>query len=155
MSTLSVNTLQRQSGSNAPDGVRLLTQQTRTDVNRTLSGDSGWITHLSGSVTLPKQSNVIVQTNFGMTREAGSVEAFARLQWAGTVYYGYCMSKQSTANHGGAASGSFHFANQAAGTYAWELQVRNTQGGTTCILNYWDGGDAVRNGDDVVIWYQG
>ena len=155
MSTLSVNTLQRQSGSNAPDGVRLLTQRTSTNTNRTLSGDSGWITHLSGSVTLPKQSNVLVQANFGHTYESGSVQGFARLNWAGTTYYGFCMSKQSTANSGGAASGGFHFANQAAGTYAWALQVRITQGGTTVILNYWDGGDSVRNNDDVVIWYQG
>ena len=155
MSTLSVNTLQRQSGSNAPDGVRLLTQQTRTDVNRTLSGDSGWVTHLSGSVTLPKQSDVLVQVNFGMTYEAGSVEAFARLNWGGTTYYGFCFARQSDRNHGGAAGGSFRFASQSAGTYAWTLEVRNPVGGTTSILNYWDAGDAQRNNDDVTIWFQG
>jgi hypothetical protein len=131
-------------GSTGAQGVTgigpLLFTSNATGSNRSLNGDSGWQTHLSGTVSLSKTSNILVIATFSMTYEVGSVQSMCRLIFNGGDYGGFCFSKQSTANMGGSASGTWTFSNFGAGNYSYELQVRNTQGGTTTICNYWDGG---------------
>lgn len=140
MSTLRVGAVQDVATTGLPDGVRLLYAAGVTGSNRTLNGDSGWVSHISGSFSPSKISNVLVTATFSMTYESGAVQSVCRLLVDGNDYGGFCFSKQSTANQGSSASGTWHFPAVNAGTHTYDLQVRNTQGGTTCILNYWDAG---------------
>jgi hypothetical protein len=140
MSTIKCNELQDTAGTGSPNGARLLYSSNVTGSNRTLNGDSGWVSHMSGTFSPSRISNVLVTATFSMTYESGAVQASCRLLVDGTDYGGFCMSKQSTANMGGSASGTWHFSSVSAGSHTYDLQVRNTQGGTSCILNYWDAG---------------
>lgn len=155
MSTLRTNAIQNTAGTGIPDGARLLYTGNATTANRSLAGDSGWVSHMSGTFTPSKISNVLVTATFSMTYESGAVEAICRLLIDGTDYGGFCMSKQSTANAGASASGTWHFPSVAAGSHTYDLQVRNAIGGTTCILNYWDAGvNVIYSRDTIMFIYQ-
>jgi hypothetical protein len=140
MSTLKANAIQNTAGTGIPDGARLLYSANNTGGNRTLNGDSGWVSHMSGTFSPSKISNVLVTATFSMTYESGAVQTVCRLLIDGIDAGGFCMSKQSTANSGASASGTWQFAAVTAGSHTYDLQVRNTQGGTTCILNLFAGG---------------
>lgn len=140
MSTLRTSSITNTAGTGIPDGARLLYAANATIANRSLGGDSGWVSHMSGSFAPSKISNVLVTATFSMTYESGPVQGICRLLIDGTDYGGFCMSKQSTANSGASASGTWHFSAVTAGSHTYDLQVRNSQGGSTMILNYWDAG---------------
>jgi hypothetical protein len=140
MSTLRTNAIENTAGTGIPDGARLLYAANSTGTNRTLNGDSGWVSHMSGSFSPSKTSNVLVTATFSMTYESGATQASCRLLVDGVDYGGFCFSKQSTANQGSSASGTWQFPAVTAGSHTYDLQVRNTIGGTTCIVNYWDAG---------------
>ncbi len=155
MSTIKCNELQNTAGTGIPNGARLLYSANSTGTNRTLSGDSGWVSHMSGTFSPSRVSNVLVEATFSMTYESGAVQTVCRLLVDGVDYGGFCCSKQSTANSGAAASGTWQFSAVSAGSHTYDLQVRNTQAATTCILNNWDGGlgDSYSK-DTIVFTYQ-
>jgi hypothetical protein len=109
---------------------------------------------MSGTFSPSKISNVLVTATFSMTYESGAVEGVCRLLIDGVDYGGFCMSKQSTANAGASASGTWQFAGISAGSHTYDLQVRNTPAGTTCILNYWNGGLSDYSRDTIMFIYQ-
>jgi hypothetical protein len=154
MSTLKANAIQNTAGTGIPDGARLLYSSNVTTSNRTLNGDSGWVSHLSGTFSPSKISNVLVTATFSMTYESGPCEGICRLLIDGVDAGGFCMSKQSTANCGASASGTWHFSTVTAGSHTYDLQVRNAQGGTTVILNYWNSGLSDYSRDTIMFIYQ-
>jgi len=155
MSTIKTNAIQNTAGTGIPDGARLLYSANSTGTNRTLTGDSGWVSHMSGTFSPSKISNILVEATFSMTYETGQVISACRLLIDGVDYGGFCMSKQSTANMGGAASGTWQFPAVTAGSHTYDLQVRNTQSATTNILNYWDAGLGDNySKDTIVLTYQ-
>lgn len=156
MSTIKTGAISDTAGTGLPNGVRLLYAAGATTSNRSLAGDSGWVSHLSGTFTPSKTSNVLVIATFSMTYENGAVQGVCRLLVDGTDYAGFCMSKQSTANSGASASGQWHLPSVSAGSHSWDLQVRNTIGSTTCILNYFDGGISAGaySRDGIMFFYQ-
>ena len=156
MSTLKANAIQNTAGTGIPDGVRLLYSAAATTSNRTLNGDSGWVSHLSGTFSPSKISNVLVIATFSMTYESGPCQGICRLLVDGVDAAGFCMSKQSTANCGASASGQWYFPSVTAGSHTYNLQVRNVPGGSTVILNYFDGGVSAGaySRDGIVFFYQ-
>ena len=140
MSTIKTNAIQNTAGTGIPDGARLLYSANNTGTNRTLTGDSGWVSHMSGTFSPSKISNVLVTATFSMTYESGTVQAVCRLLIDGVDYGGFCMSKQADNNCGASASGTWQLPAVTAGSHTYDLQVRNSQGSTTCILNNWNAG---------------
>jgi hypothetical protein len=152
ITTLQAGAIQNTAGTGIPDGVKLIYTANSNGTNRTLTGDSGWVSHMSGTFSPSKISNVLVTATFSMTFESGAVQTVCRLLIDGVDYGGFCCSKQSTANSGASASGTWQLPNVTAGSHTYDLQVRNTQGSTTCILNYWDGGLGGNYGLDTIMF---
>jgi hypothetical protein len=143
------------SGTLSWESAGLLYSANNNETNRTLNGDTGFVSHMSGTFSPSKISNVLVTATFSMTYESGAVQAVCRLLVDGTDYGGFCMSKQSDSHMGGAASGTWQLPAVAAGSHTYDLQVRNPIGGTTCILNYWDGGlGSTYSKDTIMFIYQ-
>lgn len=103
-----------------------------------LSGDSGWVDHLSMDFTVGKTCNAMFMYSNSSSYESGPVQGFARLILDGTMIgYNSCVAKQSTANAAGPGTVFWDKQNISAGSHTVKVQIRNTQSGTTWITPYW------------------
>jgi len=122
----------------ARNGLFFTTFATRTS-QQTLIGDSGWVDHLSTSITVAKQCSLLVIYSSSSSFESGPVQGFARLVVdGGTIGNNSCCAKQSTANAAGSGTVFYDVQNIAAGAHTIKVQLRNTQGGSTWITPYFD-----------------
>jgi hypothetical protein len=121
----------------ARSGLFLTTFASRTS-NHTLTGDSGWVDHISTEITVGKQCSLLAIYSSASSFESGAVEGFARLLVNGTMIgYNSCVAKQSTANAAGSGTVFWDVQNLAAGTHTIKVQVRNSKAGTTWTTPYW------------------
>jgi hypothetical protein len=108
-----------------------------TTTNRTLSGDSGWVDHLSVTFTTSTTTSVRAMAIFGPSYESGACVGMARFDLDGSQTEPVLVaiqfnSNKATGPHGTTAG----FNNVSAGSHTLKLQTRNQGGGTTWILNY-------------------
>lgn len=104
---------------------------------QSLAGDSGWVDHLSTSITCGVASRIWMFFGASFSYENGAVQGFGRFVVDGTaIGYNWCMGKQTTANAGGSGSGCW-YADVAAGSHTITVQCRNSQGASTWITPYW------------------
>ena len=105
---------------------------------QTLSGDSGWVDHLSLTFTTGVACRVMVWGMISISYESGAVQGFMKLLMDGTqIGYIWCAGKQSTANSAAAGSGCA-YVDVSAGSHTVKIQARNSAGGTTWITPYWN-----------------
>ena len=70
--------------------------------------------------------------------EAGAVQGFFRFLLDGSkVGYNWCGGRQSD-NNGSSAGGGCYYADISAGSHTVMVQARNSVGGTTWQINYWN-----------------
>jgi hypothetical protein len=104
---------------------------------QSLSGDSGWVDHVSVTFTTSVACRILIIFCESCTFESGAVEGFGRFLFDGTkIGYNFCLGKQSTANSGAAGSATWAH-DVSAGTHTVKVQVRNSIGGTTWQTPYW------------------
>jgi len=99
---------------------------------QSLSGDSGWVDHLSSTFTVTKDNTaVLFLYSSASSYESGTVQGFARLLLDDVMIgYNSCVAKQSTANSAGAGTVQWDSQTVSAGTHTVKVQLRNTQAGT-------------------------
>jgi hypothetical protein len=115
------------------------TQFTQRTAQQSLAGDSGWVDHISTSITVAKQCSLLLIYSSASSFESGPVQGFARLIVDGAMIgKNSCVAKQSTANAAGSGTVFWDVQNIAAGAHTIKVQVRNTQGGSTWITPYFD-----------------
>lgn len=121
-------------GSNA----LFLTQFNVRTSQHTLSGDSGWVDHLSITFTTGRVCNCLFLYTSSASYESGAVQGFARIILDGVqVGYNTAVAKQSTANSAGSGTCMWDRQNVSAGSHTVTIQLRNSQGATTWITPYW------------------
>ena len=102
-----------------------------------LAGDSGWVDHLSTSITCGVACRIWMFFGASYSYESGAVQGFGRFVVDGTaIGYNWCMGKQSTANAAGSGSGCW-YADVTAGAHTILVQIRNSQGASTWISPYY------------------
>jgi hypothetical protein len=139
-----------------PTEYKLVEASTTTD--RTLAGDSGWVTHLTVTFTTTQVCTVMCFANFAHGYEAGAVQMGARFTLDGTTSTTQLqVFKQGfSSNYAfGAHSSTGFFTNVSAGSHSITLQCRNYTSGTTGILNYFDNpGGTQAIGDTIFVLFK-
>ena len=129
-----------------------------TTTNRTLNGDSGWVTHLSVTITVSETSTVLCTANFAHGYEAGSVNTGGRFGLDGVTFTRptQIFVQGHSSNHSFGAHSMFNaFTNVSAGSHTITLQVRNYTPSTTAIMNNFGGvGGAVDFPDIFQVFYK-
>ena len=117
--------------------------QTSTSSDRTLSGDSGWVTHLQLTFTTTRVDVIRFLAQFSASYESGNIDPYARILLSDgqTSPENLKIALQFNGNKAVAGHAMEWSVQKAAGTYTASLQVRNFAGGTTWIANYWGGND--------------
>ena len=118
------------------------TQFAERSATHSLGGDSGWVDHLSMTISVGQTCNALFTYISSSSYESGAVQGFARIlvdgNWIGR---NSCVARQSASNHAGSGAVMWDYQNLPAGNHTITVQVRNNQGGTTWITPYWsDGG---------------
>jgi hypothetical protein len=112
-----------------------------TTTDRSLAGDSGWVTHLTVTFTTTQTCTVMCFANFAHGREDGPVQLAGRFTLDGsTSTEDIQVFKQGFASSYafGAHSSMGFFTSVSAGSHTITLQVRNSSSGSTAIMNHWD-----------------
>lgn len=129
-----------------------------TTSDRSLAGDSGWVTHLTVSFTTTQVCTVMCFANFAHGYESGAVQMGARFLLDGTTATTQLQAfKQGFSNNMafGAHSTTGFLVNVSAGSHTIDLQCRNFSSGTTGILNYFDNpGPSTAIGDTIFVLYK-
>lgn len=114
----------------------------RTSGDRSLGGDSGWVTHLTVNFTTTRTDIVHMFANFSQGYESGPAQLYIRFVLDGTAYEPSILSAWQLAQNraGGGHASDYAVANVGAGAHTAVCQVRNYNGGSTFITNYWGGG---------------
>lgn len=139
-----------------PTEYKIVEASTTTD--RTLVGDSGWVTHLSVSFTTTQVCTVMCFANFAHAREDGPVQGAGRFLLDGTTATTQLqVFKQGFSNSYafGAHSSTGFLTNVSVGSHTVDLQCRNFSSGSTGILNYWDNpGPSTAIGDTIFVLFK-
>jgi hypothetical protein len=129
-----------------------------TTTNRTLVGDSGWVTHLTVNFTTTQVCTVMCFANFAHGYEQGAVQIGARFTLDGTTSTTQLqVVKQGFTSNAafGAHSSTGFLTNVSVGSHTVTLECRNFSSGTTGILNYFDNpGPSTAIGDTIFILYK-
>ena len=125
-----------------------------TSTNRTLTGDSGFVDHLSVTFTTTKVQTLQCIGQFSHGYENGQVMLAGRFNLDGssttTELQVFKQGHGINFSHGAHNLHGF-FTNVSAGSHTVTIQVRNSVSGTTAIMNYFD--DA-NNGDNIFVLYK-
>lgn len=128
----------------APSQRAQRTSITSTSTDRSLGGDSGWVTHLSISFTPAITGPVQMWAFCSPTFESGAVDGRARFVIDSTAYNDNSptIAYQFNINRATGSHKLWGFAgNISASAHTAYFQVRNVAGGTTWIMNYFTGSD--------------
>ena len=112
-----------------------------TTSNRTLNGDSGWVTHLTVSFTTNQTCTVFCHAGFSHGYENGAVALHGRfILDSSTTTSETQIYKQGFSSNMSFGSHNLHgfFTSVSAGAHTINLQARNYAPGTNAILNYFD-----------------
>ena len=126
-----------------------------TSTNRTVTGGSGWVDHLSVTFTTTRVQTLQCIAQFSHGYEAGAVMLAGRFNLDGsstsTVLQVFKQGHGINMSHGAHNLHGF-FTNVSAGSHTVTIQVNNQgSSSTTAIMNYFD--DA-NNGDNIFVLYK-
>ena len=130
------------------------TVEAGTTTDRTLNGDSGWITHLTVSFTTTISCTVFCHAGFAHGYENGPVVLHGRFRLdSATLTSEMSVFKQGFSSNMSFGAHNLHgfFTSVAAGAHTIDLQVRNYGGGSNAILNYFDNNNA---GDRIFVLFK-
>jgi len=122
--------------------------------NRSLVGDSGWVTHLTVAFTANQPCTVFCHAGFAHGFEEGVVSLHGRFRLDGSATTSELqVFKQGFSSNFSFGSHSLHgfFTSVAAGAHTIDLQVRNYAGGTEARMNNFDNFNA---GDRMFILFK-
>jgi hypothetical protein len=128
-----------------------------TTTDRSLSGDSGWVDHLSITFTTNQACTVLCFANFAHGREDGPVNLAGRYLLDGsTATQEVQVFKQGFANSYsfGAHSSFGFFPSVSAGSHTIKLQVRNYSSGSTAVMNEFGNPGGTNLGDFFSVLYK-
>lgn len=115
--------------------------ETRTNANRSLVGDSGWVNHLSLTFTSTRTDMIHMFFNASQAYESGVVSFYFRFSLDGTIYDpGVLSAYQLGQNRAAGGHATDYAVEKSAGSHTAIVQVRNPTGGSTGIMNYFGGG---------------
>lgn len=112
--------------------------QVETSTNRSLSGDSGWVDHLSVTFTVSETCSVRCIGTFGPSYESGPVTGHARFILDDTTASPECcVAKQLSVNKATGPHGfTSGFSSVSPGSHTIKLQVRNYTASSNWVLNF-------------------
>jgi hypothetical protein len=125
-----------------------------TTSNRSLVGDSGWVTHLTVTFTTTISCTVFCHAGFAHGFEEGVVVLHGRFRLDSSATTSELqVFKQGFSSNFSFGSHSLHgfFTSVAAGAHTIDLQVRNYAGGTEARMNYFDNNNA---GDRIFVLFK-
>jgi hypothetical protein len=128
-----------------------------TTTDRSLAGDSGWIDHMSITFTNTISCTVLCFANFAHGREDGPVNLAGRFLLDGsTATQEVQVFKQGfSSSYAFGAHSSFGFLpSVSAGSHTIKLQVRNSSGGSTAVMNYFGQPGGTNHGDFFSVLYK-
>jgi hypothetical protein len=128
-----------------------------TTTDRSLVGDSGWIDHMSITFTNTISCTVLCFANFAHGREDGPVNLAGRFLLDGsTATQEVQVFKQGLgSSYAFGAHSSFGFLpSVSAGSHTIKLQVRNSAGGSTAVMNYFGQPGGTNHGDFFSVLYK-
>jgi hypothetical protein len=128
-----------------------------TTTDRSLSGDSGWVDHMSITFTNTISCTVLCFANFAHGREDGPVNLAGRFLLDGsTTTQEVQVFKQGLgSSYAFGAHSSFGFLpSVSAGSHTIKLQVRNSAGGSTAIMNHFGQPGGTNHGDFFSVLYK-
>jgi hypothetical protein len=128
-----------------------------TTTDRSLSGDSGWVDHMSITFTPTISCTVLCFANYAHGREDGPVNVAARFILDGgvTTQEVQIIKQGIGSSYGFGAHSSFgFFTSVSAASHTIKLQVRNSSAGSTGVMNYFGQPGGTNHGDFFSLLYK-